>query len=45
MTTSDAASVDRMRLRELAPLLALIALLLYLLDLAYRRWPRPTTLD
>lgn len=28
------------RLREFAPLLALIALLLYLVDVAYRRWPR-----
>jgi len=38
-TTPDAVS-ERTRLRELGPLFALLALLAYLVDVTYRRWPR-----
>ena len=38
--TAELAGPVRLRLREWAPLLALLALLAYLGDVAYRRWPR-----
>ncbi len=38
---SDPTAVsERARLRELGPLFALLALLAYLVDVTYRRWPR-----
>lgn len=38
--TAELPGPVRSRLSELAPLFALLALLTYLLDVAYRRWPR-----
>ncbi len=38
--TAELPGAVRSRLAELAPLFALLALLTYLLDVAYRRWPR-----
>lgn len=38
--TAALPEAGRLRLREWAPLLALLALLAYLGDVAYRRWPR-----
>ena len=37
---SDDVLEERARLRELGPLFALLALLTYLADILYRRWPR-----
>ena len=36
----DSAPGERARLREFSPLFALLALLTYLADILYRRWPR-----
>jgi hypothetical protein len=38
--STPTAVSERARLRELGPLFALLALLAYLVDVTYRRWPR-----
>jgi Ca-activated chloride channel family protein len=42
-TLAESSAPTRIRLREHAPFLSLLALLFYLFDLAFRRWPRAVT--